>query len=359
MPPRKSRSSIPRPLDPSLISPPALYKAGMYSELQKLGQDHDRAIQLILSEQPDLSRERAEVHANTAGLELTVEEDKALSAIQILLDRTGYQGNLAGREAHFQEYGWTGTLPRLIFTRSEFYEAYGLERAGDGYFHGAQVDRALEALKSLASKERTLAFQWKVWRETGGKRKQVERTVVLREPIISLSQWQAYEDLTEQEISRVLAGQTVEEKEVGSAMILEPRPILMLGIQEGFFSLLPTSLYREIEDVVGSARYSAAIPRFLRFLNTLDKPTIQIRATTLTYKLRLDYLLRQRKPKRLETRLKECLKVALETGFLLEWSEDPLSPAKDRLYHLTLNPERCLRIKRRPSLEAESSQTQH
>ena len=157
----------------------------MYSELQKLGQDHDRAIQLILSEQPDLSRERAEVHANTAGLELTVEEDKALSAIQILLDRTGYQGNLAGREAHFQEYGWTGTLPRLIFTRSEFYEAYGLERAGDGYFHGAQVDRALEALKSLASKERTLAFQWKVWRRPEASGKQVERTVVLREPIIS------------------------------------------------------------------------------------------------------------------------------------------------------------------------------
>ena len=41
---------------------------------------------------------------------------------------------------------------------------------------------------------------------------------------------------------------------------------------------------------MGSAHYSSAIPRFLRFLNTLDKPTIQIRATTLTYKLRLDYL---------------------------------------------------------------------
>jgi len=72
MPPRKRQSSLPRSLDGALIGPPALYKAGMYSELQKLGQDHDRAIQLILSEAPELSRERAEVHANTAGLELTV-----------------------------------------------------------------------------------------------------------------------------------------------------------------------------------------------------------------------------------------------------------------------------------------------
>jgi len=358
MPKGATPARQPRAITPGLELP-SLYKAGMYAELQKFGQDHNRAVQLILSEEPSLSRERAEVHANTAGLELTVEEDKALSAIQILLDRTGYQGNLTSREAHYQEYGWTGTLPRLAFTRSEFYEAYGLDRAGDGYFHGAQVDRALEALKGLANKERILAFQWKVWRETGGKRKQVERTVVLREPVISLSQWQAYEDLTEQEISRVLDGQTLEEKEVGSAMILEPRPILMLGIQEGFFSLLPTSLYREIEEVVGSARYSPAIPRFLRFLNTLDKPKFQMRATTLAHKLRLDYLIQQRKPSLLETRLKECLRVALETGFLLEWDEDPLSPAKDRLYHLTLNPERCLRIKRRPTLEPGTGQLQH
>ena len=348
----------PRAITPGLESP-TVYRAGIYSELQKLGQDQERALQLILLEQPDLSPERAEVHANTAGLELTVEEDKALSAVQILLDRTDYRGNLTTREAFYQEYGWTGALPRLAFTRTEFYEAYGLSRAGDGYFHGAQVDRAWDALKALAKEERTLLFQWKIWQTSGGKHKQVERTVVLREPILALTQLQGFDDLTEEELSRVLDGHNVEEKEVGSVMVVQPRPILMIGLREGFFSLLPTSLYQEIEQVVGSARYSPAIPRFLRFLNTLDKNQIQIRTTTLAYKLRLDSYLRQRRRADLETRLRECLRVALETGFLLKAEEDPLSPAKDRLYHLTLNPERCYRLKQAPALGNETDGFQH
>ena len=77
MPPRKSRSSIPRSLDPSLISPPALYKAGMYSELQaRPGPRPGHQLILRAAGSPG-----EQSHANTAGLELTV-EDKALSAIR-------------------------------------------------------------------------------------------------------------------------------------------------------------------------------------------------------------------------------------------------------------------------------------
>ena len=129
---------------------PTLFRASMPAELQKFGSSK-RDLQISLWEQADAVQVTG---TEVSGLDLTVSEDKALSALQILLDRTGYQGNLPGEQLHTANY--QGTIPRLRVPYSDFFDAYGLEPGSrDGHHKGEQD--ALEALRSLAETKRRVA----------------------------------------------------------------------------------------------------------------------------------------------------------------------------------------------------------
>ena len=70
------------------------YKAGIYAELQKFGSpERDKQISLW----PDTA-EGDEPVIVSGNWRLTVGEDKALCAIQLLLDKTDYKGNRPGHE---------------------------------------------------------------------------------------------------------------------------------------------------------------------------------------------------------------------------------------------------------------------
>ncbi|MDP6676416.1 MAG: hypothetical protein QGI29_02525 [Pirellulales bacterium] len=95
---------------------PDLYRAGMYAELQKFGRDEGEIRQLLRSSHMHLEDEIIEDWTITAGLDLGVNENKALSALQILLHKTSYQGNHSSERITSPQWRHLRTTPKVSTT---------------------------------------------------------------------------------------------------------------------------------------------------------------------------------------------------------------------------------------------------
>jgi hypothetical protein len=336
----ENRQQQPRALTSEQALVPT-YRAGMYAELQKFGSS-DRDLQLSLWEQ-EPEEDASSVTVTTSGLDLSVTEDKALSALQILLDETGYQGNRPPQEAESSRYRWRGKLPRLEISFSEYFEAYGLTPAGDGYYHGRQVDEALQALRNLATEPRAIYYE-RTRHKDGRKRADIVR---IKAPIIHLTELTAWQELDEEEAERVRAGEDILDKQRATGLLVEVAPLLVDQIED-FYLLKPVALYKEIQDHLGPRKVAHSTFLFADWLQTLDLPTIKIRKKLLAERLRLQKILEHRRWKRLDQRLEEAIEVASELGFLLDAREEPPG-----LYTFWLNPARCSRVKSKLDQEEE------
>ncbi len=328
---KKSRQpKQPGALSPQLPTSGSLYKAGGYAELQKFGKGGSEVKQLLLSE-PEAS-EPADLEV--IGLDFTVSEDKAFSALQILLDSTNYQGNEQGQETYSSRFHGHFMLPRLSFTYSEYFEAYGLRQYG-GQYHGKQRDEALEALRSLANKHRTIAYKRGRYEASGKNRKKVYDIIRYKGPLIEIVE--GYQGLNEEEAGQVMAGVDMPGRVTRLAVQFGP---LIVDTIETFYLIKPVGLHKEIEDLLGGKRYSPAVSLFLSWLLMRNTKTFRIRKEELARVLRLDYLLEQRKPAMLQKRLEECCETARTLGYLLDYQEDDFG----KILILKLNPLRCRRI---------------
>ena len=324
----KKPKQQPGALTPQLPAGGVLYKAGLYAELQKFGQSKEEAHQLILSEPP---AEPGDI--TIRGLDFTLSESKAFSALQILLDRTDYQGNLQAKEVDSSAYQGRFRLPGLQFTPSEYFEAYGLKQYG-GRYHGKQTQEALEALKSLAKKPRTVSYKRAHWHGNGQSRRKLYRVIRHTGPIIELME--DYQGLEEAEAARIEAGEGLPGRVTRLAVQFGP---LIVDNIESFFLLKPAMLHREIEDLLGSKRISRSVSLFIEWLMTWSRTPVKIRRDELARRLNLDYLIEQRKPTKLKEQLLECCETARALGFLLEYKEDAFG-----LFTFRLNPKRVMRL---------------
>jgi len=334
-----SPSDQPRSLTPDVAAKPELIKAGMYLQLQKFG-SRERAEQA--RQQPSLFAADGQQpgpadgqEIEIIGLNLSASDNRGVHALQVLLDRTGYQGNLPSVEIYSEAYLWQGSLPRLATTLSDYFESYGLKRMGDGSYYGHEAEIALEALDSL-QKPRTVYYKRKRWIGEGKARKAVLDVIKTTRPLISITKgWQG---LSQEEASRVLAGQ---EDIPGRAtrLVIEFSPLWVDGI-ENFYLLKPAKLYEEIQGHLGARRISKAVSLFIDWLLTLNRTPFTIGKELLAEKLHLDYLIKQRKRTEVDTRLQEAFQTAKELGFLLAYREEPAG-----MMFFELNPERCSRIK--------------
>lgn len=316
---------LPRTISPDTSLTPR-YRAGMHLELQKFG-DIRGARQMLLSEA--LGEEMAQApDVEVTGLDLTVSEDKALSAIQILLDRTGYQGNRPGQQQASEGWRLPGILPRLSTTYSDYLEAYGL-RQRDGRYSSHQREEALEALESL-TRPRRIIYERKRWEGQGKKRRQLSDIIVVTKPLISIAK--GYRGLEQEEAAQVKAGQDLPFR--ASVLVIDIGPLLVDGLGD-YFLLKPTSLHQEIKALLGSRPISRAVSLFIEWLLTTNLPVISISRDNLAAKLRLDYLIQQRKQSRIQERLQEAIQTAQELGYLLKWEEDAFC-----IFHFSLNPAR-------------------
>ena len=338
----------PRSLTPQLRTEPELVRAGMYFTLQKLG-DKERdqqARQLSFfgadSQQPEPEDGQK---IEFIRFHLSASEDRAAHALQVLLDRTGYHGNLPSEKIYSEAWKWTGRLPRLAITYSDYFEAYGLKRMGYGSYYSHEAEIALEALASL-QQPKTAYYTRKRWIGEGKARKPVYDVIKATRPLISITKgWQG---LSQEEASRVLAGQ---ENIPGrtTRLLIELNPLWVDEI-ENFYLLKPARLHAEIRDILGGGKHSGAVSLFIEWLLTLNRTPWRIGKELLAEKLHLDYLIRQRKRTEVDKRLKEAFETAKELGYLLAYREEPAG-----MMLFDLNSERCKRVQTgsEPGEEAE------
>ncbi len=325
---QKKSFRLPRTLDRS-IEAPAVFRAGLRAELQKFGRE-DEPMQLALFGQGQ------GVEIKTAGLDLSISEDKALTAVQKLLDRTDYKGNApgTGKELQSTSFKWSGHMPRLSFTWPEYYEAYGLKSYA-GKYTGAMVMEARKALLEGLTKQRYVCYERKRYEGTGPARKQLVDIVRTTTPLVKFCEF--FEGLTVDEASRVEAGEPMTERV--TRIVVEPSPLLLDGI-ENYFLLKPATLHQEIAQLTGGKKASRAVSLFIEWLLTLNLKNIQISKDKLAIKLRQGRLVKQRKTRELDTVIQECLDVARRGGWLLDYSIEA-----GGLFSLRLNPARCSRVK--------------
>ncbi len=301
----------------------------MYAELQKFGKSHDEARQLILSEPQSDQQTDIEV----MGLDFTTAENKAYSALQILLDSTNYQGNEQAQEVHSLAFSGRFKLPQLSFTYSEYFEAYGLKQY-NGKYQGKQRAEALEALRSLAEKPRNIMYKRREWEGSGKHRKGVYKVIRYRGSLIQILE--GYKDLSEHEASQLQAGKEMHSRVTRLAVQFGP---LIVDSIDTFFLIKPAGLHKEIEEYLGARRYSPSVIRFCEWLLTWSKPVVKMRRDDLARKLRLDYMLEHRRVSELQKQLLQCFETAKALGFLLSYKEDAFG-----LLTFRLNPKRCLRL---------------
>lgn len=321
-----------RPAMAVASSPQArLYKAALYAEQTKFGKPKNEYQMTLAEVQADWVPEDWDL----LGIAPTVEEDKALSAVQILLDRTGYKGNLP-QEKGISSIGlqWSGDLPRMVFTWPEYLEAYGLKRNQKGDFPRHQETRAKEALYSLKEPRRLL---YKRTRYVNGQRR--HDVIATEMPLIFL--YEGYLDLTDSELAEVQAGARPERT---NRIVLQPSPLLV-DCLETFHIYKPANLHQQIEDLIACKKGKQTRPTrshslFIQLLHTVDFAEFKVSRDRLVDTLRLSKYREQRKLKQAYRQIDECLEIAQELGYVLSYKEDALG-----MVTMQLNPEKLSRVK--------------
>lgn len=261
------------------------------------------------------------------GIDNTLAQNKALNAIQTLLSKTDYKGNMPGKEITSPDNAWTfqGFLPALRLTIPEYLDAYGVTKKetarGKQEYNRNERDEAIQALKDLHDKRYLITYS----RFNGSYNKQGEplfdavRTV---RPLIQIIE--GYKDLTEQEVDELNTPSGVKTDKI-THLAIEPSVVLVDQI-DGYFAMKPANLYQEIQLTFG--RVDKKLPLFIELLTaTAAERTrkkegliLEYLLETLTYKLRLEYLLETRQHKRLKKQLVKYMDQAKELGYLESYS---------------------------------------
>jgi len=302
------------------------YKASMHTELQKFG-SIDRLSLLDPEPEP----------VQITGLDLSVSQDKALQAIQILLDRTDHEGNRPSQTAHSDGYqGYR--VARLAVTFSDYFEAYGLEAATGGWTR--QHKLALEALHDLAEERWRIVYKRRRFEGEGTRRKELFDVIAPDRPVSLITLSKAYKGLEAAEVERLERGDQLSEgRAIG--LLIDCHPVLIDQI-ETFYVLKPERLHQEIQELYPGTKYSPVISLFINWLLTLSLNEIAISEDNLLQKLRLyESFYQHRNKSRIRKQLQRAFEDAQELGYLLSWQKN-----RKGGYAFKLNPERCRRVRK-------------
>ena len=305
------------------VQQPGRYPAGLHLEIQKFG-NKDKTRQLLLWEgweEGTTLQEEIEI----LGLDLSLDQLKAVKACQILLTETGYKGNLAPVRRSPPGYSESIDCPRLSITADQYFEAYGLPPGTKGKARAL----ALDGLISLTEKQKT-AYE----RTRYEGKKKIKDVIIAHSPLMIL--YEGHTDVRDGAL-KILSGRS---KGRVTHLLIEFMPIWVDQIGS-FYTLKPIQQHEEIKAYLGSGKYSKTIAEFQDLLMTWDFSPIKIRKELLLERLRLDRMRVQRNTGRMWARLQEAVDVALGLGYLLSYEEDPTG----LMYIFHLNPERCSRVK--------------
>jgi hypothetical protein len=250
-------------------------KVTAHSALLKFGESSGSPLPIKDS---DISRDVISKGITTVGFDLTYAQERALHAVQVLLNQTDYEGNSSpvtptkSARYHFKE-----TLPVIMVKSSEYLTAYGVEksktyRANEFSAQGSRVAKA--ALRDLAMINRLIVYDKSV------KEKKTKLHVEDIAPLISLE---------------VFNG--------GRELRITPNPVLVDQI-DSYFLLRPVDLFntlpgkdavavRFIEYLLHQGEMNRRKEHAKEYSNQVWEHRIQPEG--LAWKLRLGAMIRARK----------------------------------------------------------------
>lgn len=347
------RTELQKPLPP--------VKASMYLEHQKFATSKQLTFDDYIQDQA--LKERAKETVEVMGIDVTSSTEKAIHAIQKMLTETNYKGNTTGE--HIQTTGrgfnFTGYLPALEFTKSQYFEAYGVNKVitdrGTLEYSGYERKEAIDALMNLATKPCLFVYIKEKWVEIGSNRKngkprkekRYDRVETIS-PLIQIK-W-GWEDLTQKESETVSKRETTESTEKKFTMAITPAPVMVEDIHN-YFVLKPADLYTEI-----SLKFPKSSKFTYRFIDWLimtaeekarhrDKESIKINYQSLGRTLRMDSYINSRNWKGLRKTLTSCYDVAIKLEYLQSYNIDVQGKNIDRYDEFMLNLEKFERLRQK------------
>lgn len=326
--------------------PEPLFRKGTYLALQQLGHvDRGKALGLI---PPDM--DKYELVDDPSGIVLSYAAGRLLHGILAIYDSTG-RGEEGGYLGHFTSYeeherrdksGHVSVsrmvTPGLYVSEPELLEAYGVAKGKSGRYSKAQREIVLEALQELAKRDQHIYYV----RPEGKGKQRKHPTVKITAPLFTVAKIEHYEDIAE-----ARAGGDPR----ATWYKLEPIT-LVVDTLASFYFRAHVALYAqiddELEDIRGTRRgrkgnYHAL---FIEYLQTVNMSKNSIGLTVLANKIRLGYLAKQRRSGDMERAVQEAAEVALRLGYLAEPMVMAANSEGRMICYLTLNPEKCTRVKR-------------
>lgn len=345
-------------LFPETYYPLAAVKASLHAEMQKFGPipnpKQPDLFESLLS--PGLQKEVKDYGIEVIGMDLTHAQNQALFAIQSLLSKTGYKGNVPGESVESSGFKYKGNIPWLEFTPAEYLEAYGVKKhetkRGFKEF-GVEARRtALRALIDLAKKQFLFVYKKTYWEEgTKGKREErIDRIETLDTILQIVRGWEALTKYEDRLLDTGKPNKTTDEKL--KTVAIKPAPILIQDI-DGYYLLKPANYLEQIKMLDPfRLKYSKYFLRFIDYLVTQaelkrrnKQPlVIKIGFKELGYKLRMDTYIKNRMWLRMRQSFNKCYRQAKELGYLLEY-ETTQGQTKE-LERLVLNPEKFDEVRR-------------
>ncbi len=254
------------------------------------------------------------------GIDLSLSEQKALFAIQKMLDKTDYEGNTPKphkTQSDLNTFNYTGTLPRITFTPAQFLEAYGLERkkTARGFMEYSSSERkaALDALKSLSVKRFKIIYK----RHRFDKSEVIDR---IETESTLLRVYTGYFGLTVDEDRKLDTGSDVN---VDNKMIIgvEVCPVIVDQIDK-YFILLDPNLHTITKELTGKKRQSLYVPLFIKWITLQIRwkrktgSKIKISVEKLAGRLRMYDLLKDYQWKKIRDIFEECFVVGRGMGLI-------------------------------------------
>jgi len=303
---------------------PEKIKKPVYFTNQQLG-DKKRGKQLGLLPQK----------VDTTGIILDRHERMAVEAIQVALHNTGYSED-GSYNGHYEvtmkaspgyEIGKDSVrIPGVYTSETQLLEAGGWSRRGNGRFDTTQKKQLRAALESLNSKMHKIHYN----RPRGG----VSTT---ESPIISLSIQSDFAS-----IANMVTGDAR-----SRWYQITPHHVFVDALGS-FYFLQDIELLKQIEETKVLLRGKSALrgkkteheTLFINWLLTKNEVKVKASKETLAFKLRLGYLAEQRQQARLRAAIQQAIDVAEKLSFIVNYE------IVDDMYHFTLNPEKCSRLKK-------------
>lgn len=324
----------------SLVIEPALIKIGLHAARQQMGNLPSVRQTTLLAALETRTSENTdrEYKTRTIGLNFSPGQKRALFAIQKLLDKTNYQGDIK-EELEIQTASGLKIrepLPLLEIRRPEYLEAYGLKKKDRGRgkmeFHRVESKQALRDFESLSKLQGTFVWERWIWpkRKKGKKGEPRIDRIQIAEPIIKIIR--GWHGLTEEESKLLDQGQEM----LQTNTKLKPtftviRPSLVLVDQiDNYFALKRPDYLDEIKRKAPRASkyvYNLvdwSIDRAEQKRRRGQSLILKISREILAHRLWMHSWIEKRQWSRISAKQDECLRIAKDTlGYVLRWEAVP------------------------------------